>query len=558
MLAWLGAATLLALLAALLIRRRSYGSDSNVDGTATRTKLDEYLCLPCVDADFQRSLAPEDAIALLKDGVHRSTSRSLKKGSAKSRDLVYENASNGQWPYAAVLSCIDSRAPVEQIFDAGIGDLFVARVAGNTATPDLIASLEYTTKYAGTKAILVMGHTKCGAVKGAWAGLKDGHLTDLLARIQPAVDATKAALGEEASEANINACVAANVKETLNKLRSVSPIIAGLERERKIALLGAVYDVSTGGVSFMEEEAAEEAAPIEDAADLGDVTAVTPLSRLQRGVRSAVVSEAESESAMSRAATFDKSLSQLATAAAPSRLSNLISTAAAQAKLTPRNLAPDLTVEATETTEAMVARSMAKAAAVGSAEADSVEAVDAIDAVHAVHALDAVDGEAAPVKPKGSANVGVVLGICMVVLAVATGLLGLRPAPVDVPAPAPAWRSALVSTSHAIAGMAVEQVAFSVAAAAGAILLPPMVSNALSLAVSSPAPAASVASAGVATKRVAAGTGALLLRQAVKVRAATKRAKLGGLAATAGKQARGLVVTLPTTAGAKRYRVMLS
>jgi len=184
--------------------------------------------------------------------------------------------------------------------------------------------------------------------------------------------------------------------------------------------------------------------------------------------------------------------------------------------------------------------------------------VDAIDAVHAVHALDAVDGEAAPVKPKGSANVGVVLGICMVVLAVATGLLGLRPAPVDVPAPAPAWRSALVSTSHAIAGMAVEQVALSVATAAGAILLPPMVSNALSLAVSSPAPAASVAAAGVVTKRVAAGTGALLLRQAVKVRAPTKSAKLARLAATSGKQARGLVVTLPTTAGAKRYRVVLS
>ena len=128
------------------------------------------------------------------EAPQRTSNGRLESGAASdvfSRPALLEGAASGQWPYAAVLSCIDSRAPVEQIFDAEIGDLFVARVAGNVASPELIASLEYTTKYAGARAVLVLGHTKCGAVKGAWAGLEDGRLTGLLARIEPAVSATK-------------------------------------------------------------------------------------------------------------------------------------------------------------------------------------------------------------------------------------------------------------------------------------------------------------------------------------------------------------------------------
>lgn len=226
-----------------------------------RTSVEEYVCRPCaIDATFQKSLTPDDAVALLKEGARRSTTGSTR--SAPARSTLLSDAATGQWPYAAVLSCIDSRAPVEQIFDASMGDLFVGRVAGNVATPDLIASLEYATKYAHAKAILVLGHTKCGAVKGAWAGLKDGHLTDLLARIQPAVDATKLTLGEEATEANIDACVTANVRETLSKLRSTSSILAGLEEEGAIAVLGAVYNVATGEVKFLDEPATSDPYPI--------------------------------------------------------------------------------------------------------------------------------------------------------------------------------------------------------------------------------------------------------------------------------------------------------
>ena len=250
------AASAAAAAAAAILAYKAYLKSQLEAEKPENAKCDEYLCLPCaIDATFQKSLTPEDAVELLHEGVRRSTSG--RKRAAPSRSTLLENAAGGQWPYAAVLSCIDSRSPVEQIFDASIGDLFVARVAGNTATPDLIASLEYATKYAGSKAILVLGHTKCGAVKGAWAGLRDGHLTDLLARIQPAVDATKAKFGGEATDANINACAVANVFETMSKVRSASPIISGLEAEKKIALVGAVYDVASGEVLFLDEASAD-------------------------------------------------------------------------------------------------------------------------------------------------------------------------------------------------------------------------------------------------------------------------------------------------------------
>lgn len=212
--------------------------------------IDRYLSLDgALGAELQQSLSPADAVALLKDGVRRSTSGDA---SSRNRGALLEGAAAGQYPYAAVLSCIDSRAPVEQIFDAASGDLFVARVAGNVASPDLIASLEYATKYAGSKAILVLGHTKCGAVKGAWAGLEDGHLTGLLGRIQPAVAATKAEVGEEDSGPNLDRCSTVNVEKTIAALRAESAILSGLESEGKIAIVGGVYDVATGEVAWLD------------------------------------------------------------------------------------------------------------------------------------------------------------------------------------------------------------------------------------------------------------------------------------------------------------------
>ena len=212
--------------------------------------MNRYLSLEgAIGAELQASLTPADAIALLKDGVKRSTTEETTQ---RNRSALLTDAAGGQFPYAAVLSCIDSRAPVEHIFDAASGDLFVARVAGNVASPDLIASLEYATKYAGSKAILVLGHTRCGAVKGAWAGLEDGHLTGLLGRIQPAVDATKAEVGSDVSLSNLDRCSTVNVQETIAALRKESAILAGLEAEGKIAIVGGVYDVATGDVAWVD------------------------------------------------------------------------------------------------------------------------------------------------------------------------------------------------------------------------------------------------------------------------------------------------------------------
>lgn len=212
--------------------------------------MNRYLSLEgAIGAELQASLTPADAIALLKDGVKRSTTEETTQ---RNRSALLTDAAGGQYPYAAVLSCIDSRAPVEQIFDAASGDLFVARVAGNVASPDLIASLEYATKYAGSKAILVLGHTRCGAVKGAWAGLEDGHLTGLLGRIQPAVTATKAEVGTEDSAENLDRCSHVNVRETMGALRQESDILSGLEAEGKIAIVGGVYDVATGEVAWLD------------------------------------------------------------------------------------------------------------------------------------------------------------------------------------------------------------------------------------------------------------------------------------------------------------------
>jgi carbonic anhydrase len=140
---------------------------------------------------------------------------------------------------------------VEEVFDAAFGDMFVARVAGNTVSPEILGSLEYACKYAGAKLILVLGHTKCGAVQGAWSKLVDGNITELLSHIEPAVNEVQAAKGTEPTDENLNACVTANVMHTVQQIREKSPTLADLEAGGKIALVGGRYDISTGQVEFV-------------------------------------------------------------------------------------------------------------------------------------------------------------------------------------------------------------------------------------------------------------------------------------------------------------------
>jgi carbonic anhydrase len=159
------------------------------------------------------------------------------------------STATGQYPAAVVLGCIDSRAPAEIIFDAGIGDTFNARIAGNVVNDDLLGSMEFGCAVAGAKVVLVFGHTACGAVKGAIDDVEMGNLTGLLARIKPAISATKFD-GKKSSKnaAYVDAVARTNVVLALDNIRRRSPILEDLEKKGSIQIAGAMYDVATGNV----------------------------------------------------------------------------------------------------------------------------------------------------------------------------------------------------------------------------------------------------------------------------------------------------------------------
>jgi carbonic anhydrase len=211
-------------------------------------KTPAYLALSgAIDKTFQDQLTPEEAFRLLISGHRRFHDHVTHR---RNRGNLLADAATGQHPYAAVLGCIDSRVPVEEVFDAAFGDMFVTRLAGNTVNNDVLGSLEYACKYAGAKVILVLGHTQCGAVQSAWAGVQDGHITGLLDHIMPAVSAVKGTHGEEATEANLEHCVATNVAHVMNRIRKESDILRELEETGAIGIAGAVYHVDTGRVEF--------------------------------------------------------------------------------------------------------------------------------------------------------------------------------------------------------------------------------------------------------------------------------------------------------------------
>jgi len=193
-------------------------------------------------------MTPDQVIAMLKEGNTR-----FRAGKMQGHDyLAQKRASTaGQYPAAVILSCIDSRAPAEIILDVGIGDAFNARVAGNIANDDILGSLEFACALAGAKVVLVMGHTACGAIKGAIDGAKLGHLTDLLDSIKPAVDSTKFD-GERSSknDAFVDAVAATNVQRTVENIRRRSDVLAGLEKNGKIKIVGSMYHLVGGMVEF--------------------------------------------------------------------------------------------------------------------------------------------------------------------------------------------------------------------------------------------------------------------------------------------------------------------
>lgn len=199
----------------------------------------------------QAAITPDKAIKMLKQGNER-----FLKGKPVKRDLLAQvkQTSQGQFPYAAVVSCLDSRIPPEIVFDQGIGDLFVARVAGNFVNDDILGSLEFATKLAGAKLIVVMGHTECGAVKGACDGAQLGLLTATLANINPAVKGVKGEFTPRSSKNKkfVHAVSELNVHLTMQKLRERSVVLREMLDKGEVVMVGAMYDVSTGKVVFLK------------------------------------------------------------------------------------------------------------------------------------------------------------------------------------------------------------------------------------------------------------------------------------------------------------------
>ncbi len=200
--------------------------------------------------EWQQSLTPERIIELAKIGNQRFVSGQPIQRNYE-RDI--HDTKKAQYPAAIVLSCIDSRAPAEIIFDAGIGNIFNARVAGNVADPDMAGSMEFACKVSGSKLVLVMGHTNCGAVKGAIDKVQLGNLTQLVEKIYPAVEATSNFPGDKSSKIleYVDAVAAKNVQLTVQDIRKISPILAELEQQKKIMIVGAMYSVKTGKVDFL-------------------------------------------------------------------------------------------------------------------------------------------------------------------------------------------------------------------------------------------------------------------------------------------------------------------
>ena len=204
--------------------------------------------------ETQASITPLRALEILKEGNHRfvnnlNTNRNLLQQVNDTRE--------GQWPFAVILSCIDSRTSAELIFDQGLGDVFSIRIAGNVVNTDIIGSIEFACKVAGSKLIVVMGHTSCGAVKGACNHVEMGNLTELLSKIQPAVYQEKLTLDSSHRNASNEEFVENVDKELFNAVQTHiidrSYILEQMIEEGEIAIIGAKHDLETGKVEFFDD-----------------------------------------------------------------------------------------------------------------------------------------------------------------------------------------------------------------------------------------------------------------------------------------------------------------
>jgi carbonic anhydrase len=211
----------------------------------------EAYFMETLTQEIQSTISPEQALNRLKEGNKRFVANRREH-----RDLLQQvtETSEGQFPFAIVLGCVDSRVPPEVIFDQGIGDIFSARIAGNFVNEDILGSMEFATKVAGARLIVVLGHTQCGAIMGAIDGAQLGNLTALLDKLAPAVEASSASSAQTKSSSDadfLRAVTKKNVELTLEAIRSNSQVLTEMLEAGEIDLVGGVYDVKTGEVSFL-------------------------------------------------------------------------------------------------------------------------------------------------------------------------------------------------------------------------------------------------------------------------------------------------------------------
>jgi carbonic anhydrase len=243
---------LIAILASLLLSACAATAPIATDSKQAKGSA---ICETQNSKSCQTKVSAEMVIEHLQEGNTRFVA-----GKPLQRNVMAQvkATSAGQYPLASIVSCIDSRAPAEMVFDQGIGDIFNARIAGNIVNDDILGSLEFASKLAGAKLVVVLGHTSCGAIKGACDDAKLGNLTGLLDKIKPVVGQTALDITGDRSSKNykfVELVAEANVKATVNNIRQKSPVLREMEQKGDIKIVGAMYDVKTGAVTWYDTPA---------------------------------------------------------------------------------------------------------------------------------------------------------------------------------------------------------------------------------------------------------------------------------------------------------------
>ncbi|TAH42428.1 MAG: carbonic anhydrase [Bacteroidetes bacterium] len=206
-----------------------------------------------INKDSQSAITPQMALSLLQEGNER-----FIKNLKFNRNLLQQvnETRDGQWPFAVILSCIDSRTSAELIFDQGLGDIFSIRIAGNIINEDILGSLEFATKVANSKLIVVLGHSQCGAIKGACDNVQMGNLSGLLAKIQPAIKEETSVKTNRNSENSefVEKVAAINVMKATESISTKSELLRNMITNGQVGIIGAMYEVSTGKVQFYNQE----------------------------------------------------------------------------------------------------------------------------------------------------------------------------------------------------------------------------------------------------------------------------------------------------------------